>query len=417
MTSTQPTISPDSTAGPEPTTGTQTAARPMPMERSCPFSAPEEFRTLREEAPVTPVTFPDGAKGWVVSRYADVRAVLADPRFGANRRRMQTGGPAQDEAPQPPPRPGMFIMMDPPEHTRFRRLLTGQFTVRRMQKLAPAVERIVAEHLDAMAGAEGPVDLVQAFALPVPSLVICELLGVPYADREQFQETAGRLLRLDASPEEVLQTQREMDQHIHQLAVAKRAHPTDDILSGLVQSEQLTDEEIAGVGALLLLAGHETTANMIALGTMCLLRNPGQLAALRADPALMDGAIEELLRYLTIVQYGLRRTALEDVELNGHRIEAGATVVASLTSGNRDATHFSGDPDALDVSRPYSPHLAFGHGVHQCIGQQLARVEMKAALSALIERFPTLRLAVPEDQVPMRDNMIVYGVHKLPVTW
>ncbi|QEV56999.1 cytochrome P450 [Streptomyces platensis] len=389
----------------------------MPMKRSCPFSAPEEFRALREEAPVTPVTFPDGAKGWVVSRYADVRAVLADPRFGANRRRMQTGGTAQDEAPQPPPRPGMFIMMDPPEHTRFRRLLTGQFTVRRMQKLAPAVERIVAEHLDAMAGAEGPVDLVQAFALPVPSLVICELLGVPYADREQFQETAGRLLRLDASPEEVLQTQKEMDQHIHQLAVAKRAHPTDDILSGLVQSEQLTDEEIAGVGALLLLAGHETTANMIALGTMCLLRNPGQLAALRADPDLMDGAIEELLRYLTIVQYGLRRTALEDVELDGHRIEAGATVVASLTSGNRDVTHFSGDPDALDVSRPYSPHLAFGHGVHQCIGQQLARVEMKAALSALIERFPTLRLAVPEDQVPMRDNMIVYGVHKLPVTW
>ncbi|WP_432143602.1 cytochrome P450 [Streptomyces sp. bgisy084] len=417
MTRTQPTTGTEPATSTEPLAGTQPAARPMPMKRACPFSAPEEFKTLREEAPVAPVTFPDGGKGWLVSRYADVRAVLTDPRFGANRRPLRTGDPAQDDAPLPPPRPGMFIMMDPPEHTRFRRLLTGQFTVRRMQKLAPAVERIVAEHLDAMAGAEGPVDLLQAFALPIPSLVICELLGVPYADREQFQENSGRMLRIDASREEALQAQTAMNEHIHQLAVAKRAHPTDDILSGLVQSEQLTDEEVAGVGALLLLAGHETTANMIALGTMCLLGNPGQLAALRAEPALMDGAIEELLRYLTIVQYGLRRVALEDVELGGHRIEAGATVVASLTSGNRDATQFSGDPDALDVRRPYSPHLAFGHGVHQCIGQQLARVEMKAALSALIGRFPTLRLAVPADQVPMRDDMLIYGVHKLPVTW
>ncbi|MFE1176628.1 cytochrome P450 [Streptomyces sp. NPDC058773] len=386
------------------------------MGRTCPFSPPEGYRTLREEAPIAPVTFPDGAKGWVVSRYADVRAVLADPRFGANRRRVRPGDTEPVDAPLPPPPPGMFIMMDGQEHTRFRRLLTGQFTVRRMQRLAPAVERIVAEHLEAMAGAEGPVDLVQAFALPIPSLVICELLGVPYADREEFQENSAMMLRLDATRDEVLQANAAMNEYIRQLAVAKRARPTDDILGGLVQSEQLTDEELAGVGSLLLLAGHETTANMIALGTMCLLGNPGQLAALRDDPALMDGAVEELLRYLTIVQYGLRRVALEDVELNGHRIEAGATVLASLTSGNRDATHFS-DAEELDVRRPYRPHLAFGHGVHQCIGQQLARVEMKAALSALFERFPTLRLAVPADQVPMRDDMLIYGVHELPVTW
>ncbi|MEU8784264.1 cytochrome P450 [Streptomyces sp. NPDC048637] len=398
-------------------TGTQPTTRSQPTERTCPFSPPEGYRTLREEDPITPVTFPDGAKGWLVSRYADVRAVLADPRFGANRRRVRPGDPAPADAPPPPPPPGMFIMMDPPEHTRFRRLLTGQFTVRRMQKLAPAVERIVAEQLEAMAGAEGQVDLLQAFALPIPSLVICELLGVPYADREEFQENSAMLLRLDASHEEVQQAHMAMNQYIHRLAAAKRAHPTDDILSGLVQSGRLTDEELAGVGSLLLIAGHETTANMIALGTMCLLGHPQQLAALRADPALMDSAVEELLRYLTIIQYGLRRVALEDVEMDGHRIEAGATVLASLSSGNRDATQFSGDPDALDVHRPYSPHLAFGHGVHQCIGQQLARVEMKAALSALFARFPSLRLAVPADQVPMRDDMLIYGVHELPVTW
>ncbi|MCR8574096.1 cytochrome P450 [Streptomyces sp. Isolate_219] len=398
-------------------TGTQPTTRSQPMGRTCPFSPPEGYRTLREEAPIAPVTFPDGAKGWVVSRYADVRAVLADPRFGANRRRVRPGDPTPADAPLPPPPPGMFIMMDAPEHTRFRRLLTGQFTVKRMRQLTPAVEKIVAERLDAMAAAEGPVDLLQAFALPIPSLVICELLGVPYADREEFQENSSKQLRLDASHEEVQQAHIAMNQYIHQLAVAKRAHPTDDILSGLVQSERLTDEELAGVGSLLLLAGHETTANMIALGTMCLLGNPEQLAALRADPALMDSAVEELLRYLTIIQYGLRRVALEDVEMDGHRIEAGATVLASLASGNRDATQFSGDPDVLDVRRPYSPHLAFGHGVHQCIGQQLARVEMKAALSALLDRFPSLRLAVPADQVPMRDDMLIYGVHELPVTW
>ncbi|MFJ5801262.1 cytochrome P450 [Streptomyces decoyicus] len=399
-----------------PTTRTQPAARPQPTVRTCPFDPPREYRTLRDEDPIAPVAFPDGTNGWLVTRHADVRAVLSDPRFGANRRPARaTALPAG--TPVPPPPPGMFIMMDAPEHTRIRRLLTGQFTVRRMRQLAPAVERIVAEHLDAMASAEQPVDLVRAFALPIPSLVICELLGVPYEDRADFQRNSSTMLKLDASQEEVQQAHLAMNRHIHELVLAKRARPTDDILSGLVQEGSLTDEEMAGVGALLLLAGHETTANMIALGTMCLLGNPGQLAALRADASLWDNAVEELLRYLTIIQFGLRRVAREDLELDGHHIEAGTTVLASLTSGNRDAEQFPGDPDQLDVLRKYSPHLAFGHGVHQCIGQQLARVEMKAALSALLDRFPTLRLAVPADQVPMRDDMLIYGVHELPVTW
>ncbi|WEB45646.1 cytochrome P450 [Streptomyces yunnanensis] len=391
--------------------------RTQPTVRSCPFDPPEEYRTLREQDPITPMTFPDGSTGWLVTRYEDVRTVLADPRFSSKRRIMRAGDPAAQGAPVPPPPPGMFIMMDAPEHTRFRRLLTGQFTVRRMRQLAPAVERVVDEQLDAMAKAEGPVDLVQAFALPVPSLVICELLGVPYADREEFQRNSATIVRLDASAEELQQAQKAMRGYLHQLVVAKRANPTDDILSDLVRSGELTDEELAGVGVLLLIAGHETTANMIALSTMCLLRNPEQLEALRADPSLMDRAVEELLRYLTVVQFGVRRTALEDVELHGHQIKAGSLVVASLASGNRDTARFTDAPEQLDVGRPYSPHLAFGHGIHQCLGQQLARVEMKAALSALLERFPTLRLALPVEQVPMRDNMLVYGVHELPVTW
>ncbi|UKY51242.1 cytochrome P450 [Streptomyces inhibens] len=391
--------------------------RTQPTVRTCPFDPPEEYGALREQAPVTQVTLPDGVTGWLVTRYEDVRTVLSDPRFSAKRTLLRTGGPAMNDAPVPPTPPGMFILMDAPEHTRFRRLLTGRFTVRRMRQLVPAVEKIVAEQLEAMASAEGPVDLVQAFALPVPSLVICELLGVPYADREEFQRNSATFLRLDSSPEEFQQAQAAIRGFIHQLAVAKRENPTDDILSELAHSGELTDEELAGVGMLLLIAGHETTANMIALGTMCLLRNPEQLGALRADPSLMDGVVEELLRHLTIIQFGLRRTALEDVELHGHQIKEGSLVVASLASGNRDAAHFTDDPERLDVGRPHSPHLAFGHGIHQCLGQQLARVEMKAALSALLDRFPTLRLAVPVEQVPMRDNMLVYGVHELPVTW
>ncbi|MCW7988079.1 Cytochrome P450 [Streptomyces sp. SceaMP-e96] len=387
----------------------------QPTVRSCPFDPPEEYRTLREQEPVAPVTFPDGSAGWLVTRYEDVRTVLGDPRFSTKHALRRPGGPGPDDAPAP--QPGMFLMMDAPEHTRFRRLLTGQFTVRRMRQLTPAVERIVAEQLDAMATADGPVDLVQAFALPVPSLVICELLGVPYADREEFQRNSATIVRLDSSPEEFQQAQAAMRGFIHQLVLSKREKPTDDILSELVQSGELTDEELVGVGVLLLIAGHETTANMIALGTMCLLQNPEQLAALREDPSLMDNAVEELLRYLTIIQFGIRRVALEDLELNGRQIKEGSMVVASLASGNRDAAHLAGDPEALDVGRPHSAHLAFGHGIHQCLGQQLARAEMKAALSALLDRFPTLRLAVPVEEVPMRDDMLVYGVHELPVTW
>ncbi|MFD5732315.1 cytochrome P450 [Streptomyces sioyaensis] len=398
-------------------TDAHAAPTTQPTVRTCPFDPPPGYRTLRENDPVAEVTLPDGAPGWLVTGYEEVRAVLADPRLSSRRRRLRIGGAPADDAPVPPPPPGMFILMDPPEHTRFRRLLTGQFTVRRMRQLTPEVERIVAERLAAMAVAGGPVDLVQAFALPIPSLVICELLGVPYADRAEFQRDSATLLRLDASQEDVQQAHQALHQFIHHLARTKRAHPTDDILSGLVHSGELADEELAGVGVLLLLAGHETTANMIALGTMCLLSNPDQWEALRADASLRDGAVEELLRYLSIIQFGVRRTAVQDLELVGHRIPAGSTVVACLPSANRDTGRFPGAPDRLDVHRPSSPHLAFGHGIHQCLGQQLARVELKAALSALVDRLPTLRLAVPVDQVPMRDDMLIYGVHALPVTW
>lgn len=369
------------------------------------------------------LAFPDGSDGWLLSRYEEVRSLLADPRISS-----QLGFSTSPIREIPPEalelvkiRPGQFIGMDPPEHTRYRRLLTGQFTVRRMNALVPRIEQIVVDHLDAMADMERPVDLVQAFALPVPSLVICELLGVPYADRALFQSRSRLLLSLTTDGPTLVRVRTEMDQYMLDLVQAKRRQPADDLLSALIAREDdpdgaLTDEELLHIGNLLLVAGHETTANMLALGTLALLEHPAQLAALRADPSLIDQAVEELLRYLSIVQFGLVRTATEDVEVGGQCLRAGKPIVASLASANRDPQQFP-DPDVLDLSRAYSPHLAFGHGVHQCLGQQLARVEMKVGFRALLERFPSLRLAVPLEQVRMRDETFIYGVQELPVTW
>jgi cytochrome P450 len=396
----------------------------LPMDRGeCPFDPPAEYKRLRDEDPVSRLAFPDGGDGWLLSRYEDVRSLLADPRssshLGLGSNPIREVPPGAEELLEI--RPGQFIAMDPPEHTRYRRLLTGQFTVRRMNALTPRIEQIVADHLDAMASMARPVDLVAAFALPVPSLVICELLGVPYADRELFQHRTRTLLSMTTDGPTLVRVRNELVQYMLDLVQAKRLQPGDDLLSGLIAREDdpegaLTDEELVSIGNLLLLAGHETTANMLALGTLALLEHPAQLAALRADPSLIDRAVEELLRYLTIVQFGLVRIATEDVEVGGQRIRAGTPVVAAVAAANRDPKQFP-EPDELDLSRAYSPHLAFGHGIHQCLGQQLARVEMKVGFTALLERFPSLRLAVPLDQVRMRDDTFIYGVHELPVTW
>jgi cytochrome P450 len=391
----------------------------LPRERTCPFDPPADYRRIQRDEPVTRLTLPSGRTGWLVTGYDDVRAMLADTRFSS--RREPGTNPIRVVPPEAEDmmvqQPGFFLTMDPPDHTRYRRLLTGQFTVRRMNALVPQIERIVAEHLDAMERSARPADLVQAFALPIPSMVICELLGVPYADRGQFQRWTAILLSLDPDWDTVRRVVDELRAYMLGLVRAKRRQPAEDLLSGLIHGDGgLTDDELVNIGNLLLIAGHETTANMLGLGTLTLLQHPGQLAALRADPTLFTGAVEELLRYLSIIQFGLLRVATEDVEVGGRRILAGDPVVVAVMTADRDPARFA-DPDTLDVTRGYSPHLAFGHGVHQCLGQQLARVELKVGLRALLERFPTLRLAVPPEQVRMRDDMAIYGVHELPVTW
>ncbi|WP_327152101.1 cytochrome P450 [Nocardia sp. NBC_01329] len=305
--------------------------------------------------------------------------------------------------------------MDQPQHGRYRKPLASKFTARRMRLLTERIERITVDHLDAMEKAGPPTDLVTAFARPIPAVMICELLGVPYQDRGSFQENVESFMSGETSDEDLIAAVTATYDYLTALVAAKRTHPTDDVLSELTDTD-LTDDELRGMALVLLAAGLDTTANMLALGTFALLRHPEQLAALRADPALTDHAIEELLRYLSVAKTFMR-AALEDVELAGRTIEAGQVVVASFHTANRDPERFT-DPHALDLHRRVDGHLAFGHGAHLCLGAQLARVEMRVAFPALINRFPTLRLAVPAEEVALRpETADIYGVKSLPITW
>lgn len=386
---------------------------PTARPTGCPFDPPAELGEIRARRPLVRMSYPDGHRGWLVTGHAQARAVLGDSRFTSRYELMHYPLPGLD-GDIPPAPVGDLTGIDAPEHTRYRKLLAGKFTVRRMRQLTERVEEVTAEHLDAMAQHGPSVDLVQAYARPVPAVMICELLGVPYADREFFHTQVTALMAPKSTPEEQFAAYGALQDYLRDLVLAKRAEPTDDVLGDLTTSD-LSDEELSGIGTFLLGAGLDTTANMIALGAFALLRHPDQLAALRDDPALADSAVEELLRYLTIAHTGVR-AALEDVELDGQVIRAGETVTIAANAANRDPERFP-EPDTLDLRRHAAGHLAFGHGIHQCLGQQLARVEMRVAIPALFARFPTLRLAVPADEVPLRHDMNIYGVHRLPVSW
>ena len=315
-------------------------------------------------------------------------------------------------------RAGNLLGLDPPEHQRLRRMLTPEFTIRRIKRLEPRITEIVTEHLDAMEAAGPPADLVEHFALPIPSLVICELLGVPYDDRADFQDRSARQLDLSLPIPERLELQRQGREYMHSLVAARPQPPGEDILGMLIREhgDELTDDELVGIAGLLLLAGHETTSNMLGLGTLALLRHPDQLAAVRDDPDAVGPAVEELLRWLSIVQTSIPRITTTDVEVAGVPIPAGQLVFASLPAGNRDP-EFIDAPDALDIRRGAPGHLAFGHGVHHCLGAPLARMEMRIAWPALLRRFPNLALAEDFDDVQFRSFHFIYGLRSLAVRW
>ncbi|WP_163507405.1 cytochrome P450 [Fodinicola acaciae] len=388
---------------------TQAPSMPVHMRRNR-FDPDDTLAAMREQRPVHRISTLFQSDAWLVTRYDDVREVLGDAGRFSNVGRSPQAGQTDSS--------GFLLAYDPPDHTRLRRMLTPEFTVRRMERLRPRIEQIVADHLDAMAAAGAPVDLMQAFALPVPSLVICELLGVPYEDRGDFQRRSNARVDMSISFEERLAVTRESQEYMASLVAEQRKTPGDDLLGMLVRDHghELTDRELTGIGDLLLLAGHETTANMLGLGTLLLLQHPDQLAQVRDNPGAAEPAVEELMRYLTIVHSGIPRTATQDTVIGGQRIEAGDMVVVSLPSANRDPSQGDGMDD-FDVMRKAARHVAFGHGVHHCLGAPLARMEMRIAYPALFRRFPALRLAVPIEEVPFRSFSFVYGVSALPVAW
>jgi cytochrome P450 len=387
----------------------------LPMTRATPFDPPAEYDAIRAGG-IKRFTWPNGVEAWLVTRYEDVRAALRDPRLSV------------DKTASPPPslalgrKPGVMLPrslvgMDPPEHTRWRGPVMRELTVRRVARLRPRIERIVAEHLDQMERQGPPSDLVRSFALPVPSLVISELLGVPAEDQPEFQRYTQVISTVGAPAEDVHSASAALMRYIGELIESKRDTPGDDILSHLVRDfPDPSDDGVLGNGMLLLIAGHETTANMLALSVVTLLEWPDQLGLVREDPDAMVRAVEELLRFHAVIQYGIVRRATADFTLSGHQIRAGEWVVCSLASANRDEALCPASGQFL-VDREPQAHVSFGYGIHQCAGQHLARLELGIALSALLRRFPGLRLAEPLDRLQFRNDMFVYGLHRLPLEW
>lgn len=389
----------------------------FPQDRTCPYHPPTAYDTLREARPLSRVSLFDGRAVWVVTGHATARALLTDPRLSSDRTRPEFPMPTARFAGSRDRRVALLGLDDPAHHAQ-RRMLVPSFTLKRTAALRPRIQETVDRLLDAMEKQGPPVDLVGAFALPVPSMVICALLGVPYADHDFFEEQSRRLLRGPAA-EDTQAARERLDAYFGLLIDRKLREPGDGLLDDLIQ-EQLREgtvdrAELISLATILLVAGHETTANMISLGTFTLLRHPEQLAELRAEPTLMPTAVEELLRFLSIAE-GLLRVATEDIEVAGTTIRAGEGVVFSTSVINRDAGTFP-EPDTLDWHRSARHHVAFGFGIHQCLGQNLARAEMEIALLSLFDRLPGLRLAAPADDIPFKPGDTIQGMLELPVTW
>ncbi|WP_405767774.1 cytochrome P450 [Streptomyces sp. NBC_01538] len=397
-----------------PTVPAFTVTRPQ----DAPLDPPPLYARLREEQPVTRVSLWEGRlTPWLVTRWEDARAVLGSPAFSTDSTRP--GAPNVTEDAQPVPR-GFFAGHDDPVHAAMRRTLTREFMVKRVDALRPAIARLTDELLTDLSELSGPADFVEHFALPLPSLVICELLGVPYEEHPFFQEQSKTLVDLNATGEESARAFANLGEYLLRLVQTKRATPGDDVLTRLaaqVDEGVITDQDAADLSAFLLFAGHETTANMIALSTITLLQHPDQLPHILGGPDQVASAVEELLRYLSIVHLGLRRTAIDDVTIGGVTIRAGEGVIVPVHVANRDPDIFT-DPGDLDLERAnVRRHLAFGYGIHQCLGQPLARAELQIVLPEVFRRLPGLKIAVPMEEIAFKQATAVYGVRELPVTW
>ncbi|MGI5121657.1 cytochrome P450 [Marinactinospora thermotolerans] len=391
----------------------------FPIGRSCPFAPPDAYAAMREEAPLTKVAIPGGKEAWLVTRHADVRTALASPAASSDAR--HPAFPALGDGEQAVAadlRP--FIRMDPPDHTRVRRMLVGEFTVKRVRAMRPAIEEICAEQVDHLLSRPAPADLVGDYANRVSTTVICRLLGVPTADLEFFRRvttiTGGR----SSTAEQVGAALADLFALLDRLIDDKAADPQDDLISRLVTGPlargEITRSSLLSQIGITLNAGHETSRNMIPLAALTLLRHPEQLDLLRADPGLWPAAVDELLRLLSVADVIPLRVATEDIELDGATIPAGDGFIALLAAADHDPRAFA-DPGELDITRSERHHVAFGYGVHQCVGQNLGRLELEVALRTLFDRVPTLRPAVPVEELPLRSASAIFGLEEVPVRW
>ncbi len=374
------------------------------------FDPAAELARIRTEQPVFPMAIPGGQTVYLVTRWDDVRNVLGDhERFSNDFAGVIGLGSSQED-------PGGLGFRDPPEHTRLRRFLTPEFTMHRLRRLEPRIEALVEECLDRMEAKGSPVDLMEEFALPIPSLVVCELLGVPYEDRSDFVKLSTDRFDFTAGPEASLQAVNDAMTYLTDLVARQRRNPGEGLLGQLLRDhgDELDDRTLASMADGLLTGGHDTSTSMLALGSLWLLRNPEQAAKVREVDGYVNEVVEELLRYMTVVQVAVPRFARDDLELHGQLIKKGELVLCSLAAANRDP-NLGEDMDQVRPGRATAgSHLSFGHGIHRCLGAPLAQMELRIAYPMLLRRFPGLRLA---GEVPWRKLAIVYGVEKLPVAW
>ncbi|MEO8134113.1 MAG: cytochrome P450, partial [Betaproteobacteria bacterium] len=384
----------------------------FPFKRTCPFDPPPEYAAARVAGAVCPVTLWNGKRAWLVTRHEEIRKVLSDDAHFS-------GAMANPDFPAITPARVMvdrneraFVGMDNPAHDAYRRMFTREFSVRRMQALTPQIAAIAERLIDDMVRHGAPVDLVPALAVKFPSLVMSALFGSPYEDHEFIIRCAVARHGLMQSAGEAESKARELAAYVRRLIDAREASPGDDMVSRIIEEHvkpgKLSRDDFAEIGAMILRAGHDTTTNMIGMGTLLLLQNDEVRRQLAADPALIEGAVDELLRFVSPVQFSPRRVALEDVEIGGVTIPKGEGLFMLLASANRDESMFA-CPDSLSAGRDASNHLAFGYGIHQCLGQMLARFELQIMYEAILRRLPGLRLAVPLEDIRFKHDMQIYG--------
>jgi len=401
-------------------TGPATGLPPFPWHRTCPMAPPERYAELRSARPIARVSLATGGQAWLVTRHDHVRALLTDPRVSSDR--GHEGYPYYFPVPPAFRTESSFLGWDPPKHSFHRRLVTisGEFTKPRVRTIKPMIQRIVDERVDALLAAGPPVDLVSALALPVPLTVICTILGIPVQDHESLHARTEVLFGATSTAEDREAALLGMNEYLAEVIDRKLAEPGDDLLSRITRRYREVDSydrrELVNLIRLLLNGGHEASASMIALGVMTLLEHPDQLEVFKSDPSVVPGAVEELLRFLSPGDIAVSRIALEDIGIGDVVVRAGEGMILLGAAANRDPAAFE-NPDVFDVRRDASGHVALGHGVHRCLGAEIARAELAIVLGTLFRRIPGLRLVKPWEELRFKDGALVYGLHEMPVSW